>query len=134
MSKTISAYIGTDKYTTELRASGKVMLSDEPTELGGQDKGFTPEELLGASLGACTCITLRMYADRKEWPLERVETIVTIERMKEQKVTNITESITLHGPLTDEQKERLMVIAKKCPIYETLTQPINVIKQLSATV
>jgi Predicted redox protein, regulator of disulfide bond formation len=134
MSKTISAYIGTDKYTTEVRASGKVMLSDEPVDLGGQDKGFTPEELLGASLGACTCITLRMYADRKEWPLERVETIVTIERLKEQKVTNITESITLHGPLSDEQKERLMVIAKKCPIYETLTQPINITKQLSATV
>jgi putative redox protein len=134
MSKTISAYIGTDKYTTELRASGKVMLSDEPTDLGGQDKGFTPEELLGASLGACTCITLRMYADRKEWPLERVETIVTIDRIKEEKVTNISESITLHGPLTDEQKERLLIIAKKCPIYETLTQPINITKQLSATV
>lgn len=134
MSKTISAYIGTDKYTTELRASGKVMIADEPIEIGGQDKGFSPEELLGASLGACTCITLRMYADRKEWPLERVETIVTIERIKEERVTNIIESITLHGPLSDEQKERLLVIAKKCPIYETLTQPINISKQLSAGV
>lgn len=128
--KVVSAYIGTDKYTTELRASGKVMLADEPLDMGGQDKGFAPEELLASSLGACTCITLRMYADRKQWPLERIETIVTIDRNKEANKTEITENITLHGLLTEDQKERLLAIARKCPIYEILTNPISVTKAL----
>jgi len=74
---------------------------------------------------------LRMYADRKGWPLERIESTVTVDRDSALLSTNITENILLHGNLDTAQKDRLMAIARKCPVYQILTQPIHVVKQLA---
>lgn len=105
---------------------GNYLVADEPAEAGGQNTGFSPDELLCAALGACTAATLRMYADRKGWPLEKAEVKVHFERTASFTETQMVRSIQLHGPLTGEQRERLLEIAGKCPLHKTLTHPIHV--------
>ncbi|RYE24881.1 MAG: OsmC family peroxiredoxin [Sphingobacteriales bacterium] len=124
--KTITATIGIDTYITVIASDHHTLFIDEPISDGGGNKGMTPEEILGASLGSCTCITLRMYANRKGWRLKSIETTVTIDRNKEAKNTTMTRSIKLDGELEPEQTERLLQMANKCPIHEILTNPITV--------
>lgn len=81
----ITAHIGAAHYKTEIRSATNTIISDEPAIVGGTDLGFTPEELLASSLAACTCITLRMYADRKEWALHDVKVEVTFEKKSRRK-------------------------------------------------
>lgn len=88
---------------------------------GGRDEGPDPFELLLASVGSCTAITLRMYADRKSWPLEGIRIQLTLETEKSFSDTHITKLISLDGPLSAEQKQRLMQIADKCPTHRVLT-------------
>ena len=109
---------------------GNTLVADEPVEVGGQNIGFSPDELLCASLGACTSATLRMYADRKGWPLERVEVNVFFERENAFSETNLFRKIRLVGNLTDDQRARLMDVAGKCPMHKTLSQPISIITDL----
>jgi putative redox protein len=120
----ITAQIGLDHYTTTLQNATRSIVADEPVELGGQDLGFAPNELLASALGACTCITVRMYADRKGWPLEQLHVEVTMERDGQQ--TQITRNIHMTGALDEEQRQRLLAIANKCPVHQTLTQPIQI--------
>ena len=123
----VTATIGYGHYLTEVKSeSGHDLIADEPEELGGQNKGPTPDELLAASLATCTCITLRMYADRKKWPLESITTEITVSRDTDTNSTNIEEVVTLKGELDDDQRKRLMQIAQKCPIHKTLTNPIYI--------
>lgn len=119
----IHAVIGTDHYRTEIRTATNLIISDEPLTSGGEDLGFSPEELLAASLSACTCATLRMYADRKGWT-ELTGVTVDITFARQQDMSSIVRSITLQGPLSEEQKDRLLVIANKCPIHQVLTHPV----------
>jgi putative redox protein len=93
---------------------------------GGTDKGFSPSELLASALATCTCVTLRMYADRKQWPLTGVRVKVEFTRDAEQNVSNISRDISLDGALTAEQHERLLSIANSCFIHKTLSNPINI--------
>lgn len=130
--KTIHAQIGKDHYSTQLKSeSGNSLIADEPATSGGTDAGFSPEELLASSLGACTCITVRMYADRKGWPLEKIEVKVTFDRKNDINVTDLHRDITFHGELTEEQTNRLLIIANKCPIHEVLTHPIHIHTKLT---
>jgi len=105
---------------------GNELVADEPMEVGGENLGFSPDELLCSALGACTSATLRMYADRKQWPLEGVKVVVSFNRQSSFTETNLVREISLVGPLTDEQKERLLDIANKCPTHKTLSLPVNI--------
>lgn len=125
--KNVTATIGKDHYLTNIiNPSGLSLFADEPVTSGGKEEGFSPEEILAASLGACTCITLRMYADRKEWKVDNIEAHITIDRNVEKNETNITRTITFKGELDELQRTRLLDIANKCPIHQILTHPVHV--------
>ena len=127
----IKAVLQHEHYTTQLSSSTNSLIADEPVSAGGADKGFSPDELLTASLAACTSITLRMYADRKQWPLEKTEITVSLEKDALQNGTKLHREITLFGNLTDIQRKRLLEIANQCPIHKTLTHPIHLTSSLS---
>jgi len=120
----------------EITAGSHKFYADEPREVGGSDSGPDPYSLLLAALGACTSMTLQLYARRKQWPLEKVEVSLRHSRVhaedcqecdaKEAKIERIERYISLAGPLTDEQKERLLEIAKRCPVHKTLASGISI--------
>src|SRR5579872_2161311 len=94
------AAIGTAAYATNIRSGRHTLTADEPVTAGGQDTGPNPSALLAAALASCTAITLRMYADRKQWPLESVSVDVNLQRA-EDKSTSIERVLRLEGVLTD---------------------------------
>ena len=118
-------------YKQQITSPKHDWIADEPTTLGGTDKGPTPYELLLSALGACTTITLRMYADRKGWPLEEVEVELRHERVHAQdcaecetktgRLDRIHRELKLTGELTEDQRSRLAEIADRCPVHRTLT-------------
>ena len=140
--ETVDVSIGTDLYSSQIRTRGHVLVADEPEDLGGSDQGPTPYELLTGALGACTVITLRMYANRKEWPLEAVRVRLEHEKVhvddcdcetdRTGRIDMMTRAITLVGPLTGEQRARLIEIADKCPVHRTLSGQV-VIKTTDVT-
>lgn len=116
------------KYKTKIFADGHFIYADEPEELGGTDEGMTPGALLLASLGSCTAITIRMYADRKQIPLEAIKINLMICPEEEMnKRTVIERKIEFTGNLDEEQRKRLMIIADKCPIHKILSNPIKIV-------
>lgn len=126
----VKANIGREHYKTTLVTATNTLIADEPPKLGGADLGFSPTELLASALATCTCITLRMYANRKELALDQVDVTVTFDRDADKNVSNISRIIELHGDLTPEQRERLLQIANLCPLHKTLTNPISISTQL----
>jgi len=120
----VTASIGTDHYRTELIASGKKVIADEPQELGGSDEGPAPGELLLMSLASCTAITLRMYADRKKWDVTRIKVEVASEKVDNK--TFIQREVSLEGNLEADQRQRLLQIANACPVHKMLTNPIEI--------
>ncbi len=119
----IKASIGTELYRIEIKSpTGNIVIADEPVAKGGQDKGFSPKELLASSLGACSCATVRMYADRKAWDLEKVD--AEIELIEENGQTKFIRKLQLTGKLNEEQQARLLTVANACPIHKILTHSI----------
>lgn len=127
-------------YQTEIAAGRHSLVSDEPEDVGGDDAGPTPYDLLLSALGACTGMTLRMYADRKDWPLEDVAVHLTHEKIhaadcehcetKNGKIDRIEREVEVEGDLSEEQRDRLLEIANKCPVHRTLHSEIDVQSRL----
>ena len=121
---------GEGNFQVEVLAGGVRFLADEPVEMGGLGSGPTPYDLLCAALGACTAMTVRMYARRKEWPLRRVRVCVGHARTKEEDPPDgFLREVALEGDLTDEQRSRLIEIAERCPVHASLKQGARVSTQ-----
>jgi len=99
------------------------LTADEPVEAGGEGNGPDPYEFVMAGLGACTAMTVRLYARRKQWPLEHLQVLVTHPQQRSEGGATDTfdRKITLTGPLTDEMRGRLLDIATRCPVSKTLS-------------
>jgi uncharacterized OsmC-like protein/pimeloyl-ACP methyl ester carboxylesterase len=131
----VVAETGQGRYENHVVIGDHVMMADEPEDVGGGDAGPSPYQYLEAALGACTSMTLRMYAERKDWPLERVS--VTLHHEKghaedgeaaaggeDRKVDIIERTIRIDGDLDADQRARLMEIADKCPVHRSLNSPV----------
>ncbi|MGH3370681.1 MAG: bifunctional alpha/beta hydrolase/OsmC family protein, partial [Nocardioidaceae bacterium] len=136
----VVAESGDGRLTQSIRAGRHLLTSDEPLGVG-DDLGPTPYDLLLAALGTCTSMTLRMYADRKGWPLERVAVRLAHGRIHAEDcadpegkpciVDQIDRALIVDGPLTDAQRSALLHIAERCPVHRTLTREIRVTTVLS---
>ena len=119
--------IGREPYTTTVATGAHTLTADEPGAMGGADKGPDPYGLLLSSLGACKAITVRMYADRKGWDLERVRLGLAHSRPDGRGAPErIDISISFEGDLDDDQRAKLKEIAAKCPVEHTITGELTV--------
>src|SRR5215510_8161873 len=123
-----------DGFRTRIQAGNHSLIADEPIKAGGTDEGMGPYELLLSALGACTAMTLKLYVERKQLPITDVEVLLSFERIhiddcescvkeereKDQEVQHISRLIYVTGDVTEEQKERLLYIAGRCPVHITL--------------
>ncbi|MBW2440349.1 MAG: OsmC family protein, partial [Deltaproteobacteria bacterium] len=138
----VIARIGKSGYVTDIMAAGHGLVADEPASMGGTDKGPAPFDLLMAGLGTCKAMTLRMYSDRKQWPLEAVTVKLNHKKIdaadceacqtKEGQLDQFDCEIDLSGELDDQQKQRLLQIADRCPVHRTLHSEIVVKSKLKS--
>ena len=107
-------------YTHDVEVDGHTVVSDEPEAAGGADLGPSPTRLLAASLASCTAITMEMYANRKGWDLGPLEVVVDMESGEASLPKSFLVTLKLPEMLSEEQRQRLQVIAGKCPVHRTL--------------
>ena len=127
-------------FRTDITAGKHRFVADEPMDAGGSDAGPTPYDFISAALGACTSMTMRIVAKRENIPLESVEVHVSNDRMYAKDCADCTSAngyihkfevgIKLRGTLTDAQRERLLSVAKRCPVAKTLTSEIKIEESL----
>ncbi len=127
---------GEGRFTQRIAAGPHVLRADEPQSVGGDDSGPGPYDLVLAGLGACTSMTLRLYAERKGWPLERVTVTLDHDKIhaedcvdcetKEGRLDRMERRLSVEGDLDDQQKAKLLEIANKCPVHRTLESEVVV--------
>jgi uncharacterized OsmC-like protein len=127
-------------FAQQIAVGSHRLIADEPISVGGTDTGPNPYDLLLVSLGACTSMTVAMYARRKHWPLESVTVRLRHSKIhaadceecetRDGLMDRIERDIEFAGALTEEQRSRLLEIAEKCPVHRTLTSEINIRSQL----
>ena len=118
--KAIARRVKRDAFTNTVEVRQHVMTTDEPLKDGGDDQGPTPQELLAASLASCMAITIDMYAQRKGWDVSLAEVECSYEQADPGRPTQFELVLRLPADLTDDQRERLRVIAGRCPVHRTL--------------
>ena len=123
----IEGKIGIQKYLCTINWRNGELLMDEPQSIGGKDLGPDPMSTLLASLAGCTLATLRMYIDRKEWNIDEIKVSMNLTQDdSETFVTTITRNISFSTKIAEEQRERLLLIAEKCPVSKLLKNTINI--------
>ena len=126
------AETGLGRYQVEARVGNSAFLVDEPTEAGGLGSGPNPYNLLSAALGACKTMTIRLYANRKNWALKHVEVAVR-HRRSDLNARDVFEvDVNLEGDLDESQRARLMEIAERCPVSVTLTRGADIHSELKS--
>ena len=118
------ASIGTVDYATAIATGRHTLTADEGPELGGKDAGPAPYDLLTSALGACTVITLRMYAARKQWPVTRVD--ADIHYIRDGDVERIERTLHIAGAVDEAQKKRMAEIAERTPVTLTLKKGLEI--------
>ena len=123
-------------FSQKIEIGSHHLTADEPVSFGGSDTGSSPYDLILAALGACTSMTIGLYARKRKWPLENITVSLRHSKIhaadceecetKEGRIDRIELDIYLDGALTDEQRAKLMEIAEKCPVHQTLTSEINI--------
>ncbi len=131
MAVKVKANLGTEKYYTEVISGENTLITDEPIDKGGGNKGFNPFEILATSLASCTAATLRMYIDRKGWNIPEINVEVELENFPQTKTAQFSRTIGF-GEYQPEpnQKDKLIKIADACPVHKILTGNIEVLTKL----
>ena len=132
--RSVSAILDGAPYTTRVTSRGHELIADEPKDHGGRDLGMRPHELFLTAIASCTAITLRMYADRKEWEVGPIAVTASLEREQHGKAveTRIHLEVDVSPDLPPDQRERLLQIARACPVHRTLESPIHLTSALRA--
>jgi len=133
----VRARVGASGFRVDINARAHHLTADEPRALGGTDAGPTPYEMMLVALASCTAMTVRMYADRKQWPLE--EAVVWLRQARPHEpdcqqcptekvgMGTIERRVDLGGPLSHEQRSRLLEIADRCPVKQTLERGVTIV-------
>ena len=139
--KVVHTHIGKTKYKVDMQAGPHQLVGDEPETNGGQDQGPDPYDYLLMSLGSCTAMTVRMYADHKEWPLEEVYVELLHDKVhaedcedcdkKKSKIDHIEKDVIVVGDLSEQQRDRLLEISERCPVHRTLKSDIKITSHIS---
>jgi len=134
--KIVHIHLGDQKYKTVMTAGNHELISDEPENVGGKDEGPDPYDYLLMALGSCSVITMKMYAERKKWPVEDIYVEVRQHKAHAEdckdcddpkaRIDKIEKEITVKGDLSDEQVQRLLEISKKCPVHKTLLSEVTI--------
>ena len=124
----VTAIIGKHHFKTQLITPGHKLVADEAVDVGGTGLGPGPGEFLLIALASCTAITLRMYADRKKWDVQRISVEVGSEKVNN--TTVFLRHVYLEGALDESQRTRMLQIANSCPVHKTLTNPIQIKTEL----
>lgn len=131
MGVTVKASLGTEKYYTEVIAGENKIITDEPIDKGGGNKGFNPFEILATSLASCTAATLRMYIDRKGWEIPQINVEVELENYPQTKTAKFCRVIDFGiTEISEEIKDKLFKIADACPVHKILTNDIEVLTKI----
>jgi putative redox protein len=127
----ISSSLKNELYKIEIKSqSGNIVIADEPIDMGGMDRGFSPKELLASALAACSSATVKMYADRKNWDLQEVKINIELDFIAKENKTIVNRKVAFIGNLDESQKSRLLAVANTCPVHKMLSNPIEIITML----